>query len=122
MTIVGRVRRLLETATGQSADAEAARSGLTVQRLPWGGRRYGHPMVPVYAERRRWRIAAGGGDELDGVMAAMPTGQIGDRVCWVCRKAKVGRHSSMCPKCTARVRDVATEQARPGYGLAVTAH
>ncbi|MET7425410.1 hypothetical protein [Dactylosporangium sp. NPDC005555] len=48
-----------------SSDARAHAQGLVVQRLPWGGRRIGHPMVGQYAAARRERLLRGDADVVD---------------------------------------------------------
>ncbi|MEV0128990.1 hypothetical protein AB0H83_11095 [Dactylosporangium sp. NPDC050688] len=48
-----------------SADAHARAQGLVVQRLPWGVRRIGHPMVGAYAAARRERLLRGDADAID---------------------------------------------------------
>lgn len=47
----------------------------TVERLPGGKRRISDPMLPIYLERRRQRIARTGGDPLDRALAGMPSQQ-----------------------------------------------
>lgn len=54
-------------------DERARAAGLTVERLPHGHRRISDPRVPIWAERRRQRLAATGGDPLDRALAGMPT-------------------------------------------------
>lgn len=92
MTIVSRVRRIWETATGQNAEAETVRQELRVQQLPGGIRQYNHPMVPSWTERRRARISASGGDELDRILAAIgePSGYMGRPIHFVNPSARVG--------------------------------
>jgi hypothetical protein len=51
-------------------DAAARAAGLTVERLPGGRRRISDPRVPIYAERRRLRIARTGGDAIDQALTA----------------------------------------------------
>jgi hypothetical protein len=51
-----------------SGDAQAVAAGLTVQRLPWGGRRIGHPHLAAYAEARRQRVLRDGLDLLDRLL------------------------------------------------------
>jgi hypothetical protein len=65
---VNTFQRLVEAVADRfhaSTDAHAETQGLTVQRLPWGGRRIGHPMVGAYAAARRARVLRGDGDAID---------------------------------------------------------
>jgi hypothetical protein len=48
-----------------AADAEARARGLTVEILPFGGRRIGHPDLPAYLEARRRAVISGGIDGVD---------------------------------------------------------
>ncbi|GEM_PF-4693412 len=48
-----------------AGDAEARAYGLTVQRLPWGGRSIYDPRVVVWLDQRRRRVLRDGPDALD---------------------------------------------------------
>jgi hypothetical protein len=51
-----------------TGDAQARAYGLTVERLPWGGRRIYDARVAVYCETRRRRILRDGPDPLDRLL------------------------------------------------------
>ncbi|GAA1505573.1 hypothetical protein GCM10009827_019000 [Dactylosporangium maewongense] len=60
-TLVERVADRLHA----SSDAHARAQGFVVQRLPWGGRRIGHPMVGRFTAARRERLLRGDADPID---------------------------------------------------------
>ncbi|MEU4239766.1 hypothetical protein [Actinoplanes sp. NPDC026619] len=53
-------------------DDAARAAGLTVQRLPGGRRRIGHPDMPALLEARRVRVITEGLDEADRAMSFDP--------------------------------------------------
>ncbi|MEU0553822.1 hypothetical protein [Dactylosporangium sp. NPDC006015] len=55
-----------------STDAHARAQGLVVQRLPWGGRRVGRPMIGRYAAVRRERLLRGDADAIDRMFLDAP--------------------------------------------------